>query len=190
MLAKQIQRGFSLIELLVALVIVGTLFALAVPNFRVWIQNQQTRTAAESILNGIQLARSEAVKNNGAARFVLCALPDSSWEVLVASAAAAVAPPPSLVCGAGSDAGVGEVRVQERSGQEGSRNVVVGSTPAGLTSVTFSNIGRVVGPTVTFDVSAPNGGDRPLNIAVGVGGIVRMCDPSPYLALTDPRSCH
>lgn len=200
MLTKNKQRGVSLIELMVAIVIVSLLFALAAANYSGWIQNQQIRTAAESILNGIQVTRSEAVKNNGRARFVLCSLAsplDSSWEVLAASAAAP-APSASLACGAGSNAAAGEIRVQERSGQEGSRFaqvIALDQTSAVATTVTFNSFGRVVAtnadgslPVAQIDVSTPTG-DRPLRITVGAGGNTRMCDPSPLLSATDPRHC-
>ncbi|MEI7456342.1 MAG: GspH/FimT family pseudopilin [Nitrosomonadales bacterium] len=196
MLSKQ--HGASLIELMLAVVIVSVLSMLAIPSYQGWIQNQQIRTATESILNGIQLARSEAVKNNGRARFVLCGLPVSSWEVLSASAAAA-APTVSLACGTGSNAATGEVRVQERSGQEGSRlaQVAINLGSIGvttITTVTFNSFGRVVTPNADgtvpitqIDVSTPTG--RALRVTVGTGGNTRMCDPSPLLASTDPRHC-
>lgn len=189
MLTKSKQRGISLIELMVGIVIVSLLFALAATSYSGWIQNQQIRTAAESILNGIQVTRSEAVKNNGRARFVLCGLPTSSWEVLAASAAAP-APAASIACGAGSNAAAGEIRVQERSDQEGSRFAQVVVTPGGATTVTFNSFGRVIDvtPITQIDVTTPTG-DRPLRITVGAGGNTRMCDPSPLLSATDPRHC-
>ena len=192
MLTRSKQRGVSLIEVMIGIIIVSVLLALAATNYSGWMQNQQIRTAAESILNGIQLTRSEAVKNNGRARFVLCspASPlDSSWEVLAASAAAP-APAASLACGAGSDAVAGETRVQERSGQEGSRFAQVVVTPGGATTITFNSFGRVVDdtPITQIDVATP-AGDRPLRITVGTGGNTRMCDPSPLLSASDPRHC-
>lgn len=194
MLTKSKQRGVSLIELMVGIVIVSLLFALAATNYSGWIQNQQIRTAAESILNGIQVTRSEAVKNNARARFVLCGLPTSSWEVLAASAAAP-APAASLACGASSNAAAGEIRVQERSSQEGSRTaqVAINGAAIGVTTVTaatFNSFGRVVDvtPITQIDVTTPTG-DRPLRITVGAGGNTRMCDPSPLLSATDPRHC-
>lgn len=207
MLTKSKQRGVSLIELMVGIIIVSLLFALAATNYSGWIQNQQIRTAAESILNGIQVTRSEAVKNNAQVRFVLCGLPASSWEVLAASAPAA-APAASLACGAGSNAAAGEIRVQERSGQEGSRLAQVFATsqlvpipvppilltPDGSTTITFNSFGRVVANAdgsasiQRIEVATP-AGDRPLGITVGAAGNTRMCDPSPLLAATDPRHC-
>lgn len=193
MLTRNQQRGVTLIELMVSIIIVSLLFALAARSYSGWIQNQQIRTAAESILNGIQLTRSEAVKNNGLARFVLCNPPDSSWQVLAASAAAA-APAATLTCGAGN---AGEIRVQERSGQEGSQFALVNAvdlTNTNANTVTFNGFGRVVANTdgspvvAIIDISTLTG-DRPLRVTVGLGGNTRMCDPSPLLSATDPRHC-
>jgi type IV fimbrial biogenesis protein FimT len=201
MLSKSKQRGVSLIELMVGITIVGILFMLAAPSYRTWIQNQQIRAGAESILNGIQLARSSALNNNASARFVLCDVndtpPTSSWEVLAASATAA-APTASLACAGanpGSNAAAGDIRVQERSGQEGSKFAQVAVLPIGATAVTFNSLGRVVNsnadgsvPITQIDVSTPTG-DRPLRIKVLSGGNTKMCDPSPLLAANDPRHC-
>ncbi len=193
MLSAVKQSGLTMIELMISVVIVSILLALGATSYKDWIQNQQIRTAAESILNGLQVTRTEAVKNNTTARFVLCGLPGSSWEVLVASAAAA-APVVSLACGAGSNAAAGEVRVQERSGQEGSRLATVTVTPAGAATVTFNGMGRVVAnfdgtASITqVDINNPQG-NRPLRITQSVSGNMRMCDPSPLLAATDPRHC-
>ena len=65
------QHGFTLVEVMVAIVILGILFGIALPTYRVWIQNVQIRNAAESIQNGLQLARTEAVKRNTNVAFVL-----------------------------------------------------------------------------------------------------------------------
>jgi type IV fimbrial biogenesis protein FimT len=194
MLGKCTQHGVSLVELMVAIIIASLLFALAVPSYNGWIQNQQIRNAAESILNGIQLARSEAVKNNRSARLALCDLPSSSWEVLAASTVAP-APAASLACGAGSNAAAGEIRVQERTGQEGSRQAQLTVTPNGATTVTFNSLGRVVAnadgsAAITQVDVATTTGDRPMRIMIGVGGNARMCDPSPLLAAGDPRRCN
>src|ERR1019366_216278 len=134
-------------------------------------------------------ARSSALNNNASARFVLCDAndtpPTSSWEVLAASATA-VAPTASLACAAGSNPGsnaaAGDIRVQERSGQEGSKFAQVAVLPIGATTVTFNSLGRVV------NLNA--GGSAPLaQINLWPGGNTKMCDPSPLLAANDPRHC-
>jgi type IV fimbrial biogenesis protein FimT len=202
---KSKQVGVTLIELLIGLTIVGILFLVGAPSYRAWIQNQQIRAAAESILNGIQLARSSAVNNNASARFILCnvnSVPSTStWEILAASAIAA-APTASLACAGanpGSDGVAGEIRVQERSAKEGSKLAQITVLPIGTNTVTFNSLGRVsnvnsnansigLSPLTQIDVNSPNG-DRPLRINISTGGNVRMCDPSPKLATSDPRHC-
>lgn len=187
------QSGFTLIELMIAVVIVGVLLMVGVTSYSTWSQNQQVRVAAESIIDGMQLARAEAVKRNTTTRIVLCGAASSSWEILAASAAAPQ-PTASLACGAGSNALVGEERVQERSAQEGSSNAQIQVTPNGATTVTFNSMGRVAAnadasaPINQVDVSNPRG-DRPLRITVSTGGSLRMCDPSPKLQVGDPRAC-
>lgn len=64
-------RGFSLIELLVVVAIAGVLLSLAVPSFSMWIENTKIRNQADSIVNGLSLARSEALKRNRPVRFQL-----------------------------------------------------------------------------------------------------------------------
>src|SRR5690606_20965535 len=63
--------GVTLIELLIGIAIVSMLLMAGVPMCGSWIQNTQVRTAAESIQNGLQIARSEAVMRNANVRFAL-----------------------------------------------------------------------------------------------------------------------
>ena len=195
MLAINKQFGVTLIELLVGILIVGILTALAAPNFQVWIQQQRTRTAAEAILNGLQLARSTAVSNNGQAAFVLCQYPTSTWVVVAASAAAPA--PNSTACGGAGPAGY--VIVQERGSQEGTSASVV-TTDTATHTITFNSMGRTVTPTNPIDGSAPfsqitvdPAGPRPLQINAGAGGNIRMCDPTlsngTAAQKADPRAC-
>ena len=68
---SQRQRGVTLIELMIGLVIIGFLLLMGVPAFTTFLQNQKIRTAAESVLNGLQLARTEALTRNGQVELVL-----------------------------------------------------------------------------------------------------------------------
>ena len=64
MLTRAFSKGFTLIEMLIVLVIVGVLLGLAAQNYRVWIANSQIRTAAETLAEGLSAARNEAIKRN------------------------------------------------------------------------------------------------------------------------------
>lgn len=176
MLIGPAQKGVTLIELAIGLAIFAILVMAALPSYTAWIQNTQIRTAAESVLSGMQLARAEAVRRNTNVRLVFGAA--SSWTVSVP--------------------GTGE-QIQSRTSGEGSVNVTVTKTPATATTITFNSLGRVV---ANADASAPitqvqldvpiailaASESRELRIVVSAGGNVRMCDPNVTDA-TDPRKC-
>ncbi len=61
---KQQASGFTLIELMVTLAVLGVLVALAVPSFEALLQKQRVKNASETIFNFVKLARSEAIKQN------------------------------------------------------------------------------------------------------------------------------
>lgn len=167
------QRGFSLIELLIGMVILGILLSLAMPSFQTWLQNSQIRNAAESIQNGLQRARAEAVGRNTNVEFVLGL--GSSWVVQLTDG----------------------TQIEARSASEGSANATVAVTPAGTDTVTFTNFGGVA--IANADASAPftqvdldsavlgAAASQELRITIGLGGNVRMCDPNA--AAGTPRAC-
>ena len=68
------QSGFTIIELLIVVTIVGVLSAVAAPSLRTMIITNQVRTATSDLLNGIAIARSESAKRSQ--RVVMCASTD------------------------------------------------------------------------------------------------------------------
>jgi type IV fimbrial biogenesis protein FimT len=59
-----ISRGFTLIELLVTLSVASILLAMAVPSYRVFVQDSLILTQSNSFSSAMMLAKSEAVKRS------------------------------------------------------------------------------------------------------------------------------
>lgn len=55
------QRGFTLIELIVVMVIIGIAAGIAIPSFRGFTNSTNATTAANDLVSALNLARSEAV---------------------------------------------------------------------------------------------------------------------------------
>jgi type IV fimbrial biogenesis protein FimT len=67
---RNIGRGFTFIEIMIALVVFGALLTAAVPAYRDWIASQQLANHAHFITDTLDLARSEAIKHGN--RVNLC----------------------------------------------------------------------------------------------------------------------
>ncbi len=151
--------GMSIIELMIGITILAILIMLAAPSFARYSRNLEVRNAAESVSNGVQKARIEAISRNTNVQFFLSS--DSSWTVSVVN--------PST-------------QIESRSETEGSQNASLAILPAGATTLTFNNIGLVIAnadasPSLTqVDVSA-SGGDKTMRVVIGVGGSAKLCDP-------------
>lgn len=186
----QRQRGLSLVEIAVVLTIAGILITLAVPSFATWIRNTQIRTATESVQNGLQLARAEAIRRNRSVQFTLTDVPSSGWTF------GCVVPVDNGTVGVDDPGDCPQV-IQTRSAAEGTAGPQLAATPATARMVTFNSIGQVI---VNADASASltqvdatdptlaSGTARPLRIVIAGGGAVRMCDPA-VSATSDPRRC-
>jgi type IV fimbrial biogenesis protein FimT len=174
-----LQRGFTLIELMIALAIFGILLMLAGPQLAQFMANSQIRNAAESMLNGVQQAQTFAVKQNGLARLLVDPTTGTGgWQVLV------------------TVDGVEGAAVQVYSLVDGAPKTAITPVPADARQITFDGFGRVVpnvdaSATLTcLKVTDASANPRNLNVAItslalNVG--TKLCDPA--VAATEPQGC-
>lgn len=194
-------QGFNLIELLIGIAILGVLLTVGLPSMSTWLQNAQLRTAAEGVMSGLNLARSEALRRNNTVRFQFTTTLDASCALSTTGKnwVVSLSDPTGLCNVAPSETAAPQI-VQAKSSVEGTTNAVI--TATGGSSVTFSGLGRTsgAGQMTAVDITNPTGGAcqgtdgvgggpmRCLRVQITSGGQVRMCDPA-VSATTDPRYC-
>jgi type IV fimbrial biogenesis protein FimT len=178
-------RGFTILELMVALTIAALLLTLGMPSFTTFVRNSEIRSTAESISNGLRAARTEATRLNRPVSFTLAGGGNPSWAINAFDPVALtlIAPP-----------------IQQYSKLEAGRSTTAVNAPANAVAVTFSGLGRVISPS---PIATPNlqqidvapivaGEARTLRILIDDVRGIRMCDPDPAIAALvppDPRAC-
>jgi type IV fimbrial biogenesis protein FimT len=183
------QRGLTLVEIAVVMTIAAILYMQAAPMFSVWIGNTQTRTAAESVLNGLQLARSEAIRRNRLVQLTFTNGAAASWTVGCSNPVDTGTPNVD-------DAGDCLAVIQTRATAESSAQPQLTMTPADADTITFDSLGRITanidGSNLATQIDVTNpalsaANRRTLRLNLGAGGNVRMCDVA--VASSDPRGC-
>jgi type IV fimbrial biogenesis protein FimT len=195
--ARLDQRGLSMVELMVALTILGFAMAAGMPSISAWLQNTKLRSSAESIITGLQLAKSEAVSRNSLVRFQLTSSLDSSCTLSTSSANWVVNadPDPDAVvgnCNAAPSDTASPFIVQKRDPAKDAVGLAVNS--GGVSTVTFNGLGRPTTATAVninltsdLDACAPTGAVTCLRVVVSAAGQIRMCNPR--FSLPDPQGC-
>lgn len=198
-------RGFTLIEALVALVIVALMVMVGLPSMTTYFQNSKIATAAQSYAAGMQVARTEAIRRNAPVQFMLTDTPIATADI-----ANAAAPSPTgrnwVVRECDAVAGTCTF-VDAKSALEGSGQIA-GTVPtvavngsAVLPPAAFGGMvafngfgGTTIASEIQLDINnlaggacAPAGPMRCLRVRAAPGGLVRVCDPQ--LPIGDSRSC-
>lgn len=168
------QQGFTLIELVVTIVVLMAVSMLAIPAFQSSIGNSQIRTVAESIKNGLQQARVEAIKRNARIRFTLQS--DSTWQVGCETVTAIC---PSVI--------------SKKSASEGSSTNI--AVTADNNTAVFTSFGTrdpaIVAGLSRVDVTNQQvkvSERRALRILLAAGGYTKLCDPA-VTTVGDARAC-
>lgn len=168
------QKGFSLIELVVAMVVLVAVSSIAIPAFQTSVGNAQIRTVAESIRSGLQQARAEAIKRNTSIKFTLQT--NSAWQIGCVTETAncpVLITQKKAVEGSSTNTTVSADNNTAVFGSFGTRDP---ATPVALTVVNVTN-------------SQVNSSERKaLRVILSAGGNVKVCDPSVTVE-GDSRAC-
>ncbi|HET7832107.1 MAG TPA: GspH/FimT family pseudopilin [Gallionella sp.] len=142
---RQRLSGFSMIELLITIIVVGILAMIAVPSFSDFIAGQRIKNASFDITSALTLARSEAIKRNANVTITQAA---GGWQN-------------------GWTVTAGGTTVSSRDPLSGV--TIDGAAPA---SVTYAANGRLLAGTGTlsFEISSPNSSVSPRCISVDPSG--------------------
>ena len=182
---KNKQFGFSLIELVVSLVIMGILLTLGIPQFSNYMRDTRLRAIAETFLSGIQLARTEAVRRNTRVEFLLTAA-DPTLANLTADPAAEG---PNWMIRTFDQA----VFIEGKFAETGNGATI--SNSGTVASITFDGLGQANPATqADFDFESTqaacqnDGPVRCLRVRVSALGEARLCDPRADAQ--DTRSCN
>lgn len=160
-------RGLTLIELMVTVAVLAVGLSLAAPTFTQQIGNYRLRTASESIINGLNFARAEAVRRNSPVSFTLSNA-GSGWTV------AQVNPANTL-----------------QSRADGDSPGITASSTTASTTVTFTATGFVDNSVVRLsqiNVASSAANTETRRIDIFGGGLIRVCTPA-ISAADDPRRC-
>ncbi|MDD0812588.1 GspH/FimT family pseudopilin [Curvibacter sp. RS43] len=187
--------GVTLVELLVGLTILCLGLLTVAPSMSSWLRNAQVRAQAESLQNGLHMARAEAVRRNTPVRFQLTSdLSDSctlvttgtQWVINLGSSVS-----PAAHCASAISDSASPFLLQRSAGSSGLNSAQISASQSTLA---FDSLGRLLatsnpntsaGSNVIFQVTLPGatclalaGPVRCLNLVVSPGGQVRLCDPS------------
>jgi type IV fimbrial biogenesis protein FimT len=161
------RRGFTLIELLVVMAIAAIGMSLAAPGVTKMLAARKVKAASQSVLDGLNIARAEAVRRNTAVEFGLVS---GGWTVKQVSP-------------------VETIRTSSGTTWDSGALTVASSTSATTLSFLATGLRGSNGTQMSqVDVTSAvtGGGSRRINIFGG--GLIRMCDPAVTTS-NDPRRC-
>jgi type IV fimbrial biogenesis protein FimT len=192
-------RGFTLIELLVTITIAGVLLTLGAPSLSTYLQNSKIGNATQTLYSALQQARTEAIRRNTTAEFLLTDAALDAADVAVTATAAATGKNWIVRAAVPAASAAARTLISAKSGMEGQGGSGINGVAITATepSVVFDALGATVaGATPSFEITNAAGGAcakdggpmRCKRIRVSAGGQVSVCDPA-VTDTTDKRFC-
>lgn len=184
---KNRAKGFTVVELMVTVAVLGVLAAVAFPSMTTYLDKQRLVSQMRAIANLAQLARSEAIKHSasGAANLKTVSMTVSSgsgWFVGLADGNAACSGVTCVINESGSSVSH-VVSATECTGC--AMTVSPGASPV---VITYDLRGLVTaGADQTITLTSPLG--KQLNLTVGKLGRITLCSPAGATSVTGIIAC-
>ncbi|MFY9270563.1 MAG: GspH/FimT family pseudopilin [Candidatus Manganitrophaceae bacterium] len=77
------QKGITMIEMMVAVSILGILVVIAIPNFQIWVANQQIRSDVAQLEGDLQVARMTAISRNAPVTVLFDAVTQNQYLIFI-----------------------------------------------------------------------------------------------------------
>lgn len=168
------QRGFTLIEMIVAVTVAVVLLSVAVPSFSSMIARGQLKSAAERLRADLVLARAEASRRNAPISLTFRLADDGSWcyGLNLDNACDCTAASGPDVCALDQDADGNPVRRVVTSSEY--RGVAVDQIPFRSGSIRFTP----VRPTLRPGSARLSASGMKARVIASAFGRIRLCSPS------------
>lgn len=187
-----------MIEVIVVVSIIGILAVAVAPEISIQLRNSRVRNVAESMQNGLQRARAEAIARNQNVRFTLVSdLTDSCVASSTSASWVVSMDDPAGLCDIAPDPGVEPRTVTLQEARDGGIGATVAATQGSpftttSSSITFNPFGRAINGSqmariVVSSAITPTQ-HRSYRIDISPVGSVRMCDLRVTVT-DDPRYC-
>jgi prepilin-type N-terminal cleavage/methylation domain-containing protein len=151
--------GFSLLELMVTVGILGLVFAIAIPNYLVWNRTYQLRRATTDLHGNLALARMTAMNRN---------------TTLTMTLGSIMCPPDTTYCGVNGASFGGIIPPLPLANEK-----IIGTLATGGSTVQLSSLGlRVGGPVGNQLITLRNTDNLTYSIVITPGGKIRWCPAS------------
>lgn len=171
-MGKRIVKGFTVIELMVTVAVLGVLAAVAFPNMRDYLDRQRLISQVRAISDLAQVARSEAIKRSAASggaavnTIAMTVSPVSPWYVGLATGSAACS---GVACVISGSTDQRLVTATECSG-------CTMSSPGAQAVIVFDLRGLVTGGAdQAITLASPMG--KQLSLSVSRLGRISLCTP-------------
>lgn len=191
------QSGATMLELVIAMAVMAVMIGMSIPAVSDWAENNRIKATADAMLNGLQMAKMDAVRQNTFAQFVLT---DTSavggqsgdWEVCTADNAGNFPGNQGqfwIATEVGVPAQIG-VSTSPLTGQTYTTPLAAGAGLTGQTAgcvganihVTFDAMGQstAAGNITRIDIlnARTNNSKKRLVITINPQGQIKLCNPA------------